>query len=52
MGEICKACGYEVKFDALNICPSCGAYAPLSPSRRIALIADEGSFIEMEKAMQ
>ncbi len=52
MGEICKACGHSVKLDALKICPACGAYLPLTPEERIALIADEGSFFEMEKAMQ
>jgi len=51
MAEICKACGHDVRLDALRICPSCGAYFPLSPPERIALIADEGSFVEMEKAM-
>ena len=52
MGEICKACGHSVKLDALKICPACGAYLPLTPEERIALIADEGSFTEMGKAMQ
>lgn len=52
MAELCTACGHDVKLDRLRICPSCGHYFPLKPEERIALIADEGSFIEMEEAMQ
>ncbi|MDX9915621.1 MAG: acetyl-CoA carboxylase carboxyltransferase subunit beta [Sphaerochaeta sp.] len=51
MAEICKACGHDVKLDRQKICPSCGHYFPLTPQERLALIADEHSFVEMEKAM-
>jgi acetyl-CoA carboxylase carboxyl transferase subunit beta len=52
MAEICRACGHDVRLDELRICPSCGFYFPLSPAQRLALIADENSFVEMEGEMR
>jgi len=51
MAELCTACGHEVRLDHFKICPSCGHYFPLNPGERIALIGDEGSFVEMEGTM-
>jgi acetyl-CoA carboxylase carboxyl transferase subunit beta len=48
---VCTGCGRMVVYDRLGICPGCGFYGPLTPQERIALIADEHSFIEMEAEM-
>ena len=52
----CKQCGTTTAYEELRknhmICPSCGAYYRMHAWERIADILDEGSFTELDKAMQ
>lgn len=51
----CKDCGqiiYQTALEnALQVCPSCGYHYPLTAWKRISLIADEGTFEEMDAEM-
>ena len=50
----CGTCGYSVPYVEANknwmCCPRCGAYYRMRPQSRIALLADKGSFEELECA--
>ena len=52
----CLSCGADVsdstKFRRLRVCPTCGFHYTISARRRIAAIADEGSFKETSKWIQ
>ena len=54
--ENCLSCGADVsestKFRRLRVCPTCGYHYTISARRRIAAIADEGSFKETSKWIQ
>src|SRR5690554_3546091 len=52
MVEHCPSCHGEVTLDSLQVCPLCGHYFPLTVDQRIALVADEGSFVEMASDLQ
>lgn len=52
----CKKCGSvfpDTEFECHHwICPECGAYLTVAPKDRIRMLADEGSFVEMDKNMK
>lgn len=52
----CKKCGGEFGYNEARennmICPGCGAYLRMSAKERIELIADGGSFKEMDKGLK
>jgi len=50
--KLCPQCQKEVVLDDQKICPYCNFYFPLTPLERLALFADEGSFVEMAEGMQ
>ncbi|MBN4064429.1 hypothetical protein JYU04_01685 [Dehalococcoides mccartyi] len=52
----CLSCGADIsestKYRRLRVCPTCGYHYTISARRRIAAIADEGSFKETSKWIQ
>ncbi len=52
----CLSCGADLskstKYRRLRVCPTCGYHYTISARRRIAAIADEGSFKETSKWIQ
>jgi len=52
----CLSCGANIsestKYRRLRVCPTCGYHYTISARRRIAAIADEGSFKETSKWIQ
>ncbi|MDR2515089.1 MAG: acetyl-CoA carboxylase, carboxyltransferase subunit beta [Christensenellaceae bacterium] len=48
----CPGCGKEITqgelFENLHVCPHCGRHFRLSARQRLAILADEGSFIELD----
>lgn len=52
----CKKCGAvlpQTEFECNHwICPECGEYLNVTPEDRIRMLADEGSFVEMDKNMK
>jgi acetyl-CoA carboxylase carboxyl transferase subunit beta len=54
--EECLSCGANIskssKYRRLRVCPTCGYHYTISARRRIAAIADEGSFKETSKWIQ
>jgi len=49
---LCPQCQKEVVADSHKLCPHCTFHFPLTPQERLALFADEGSFVEMAEGMQ
>lgn len=50
--EGCKKTIYQRDFDEnLDVCPGCGRHADIDAVRRIALLADDGTFSETEAAL-
>lgn len=47
----CKNIIYKKEVTEYKLCPSCGAHFRMSPSERIAIICDKGSFIELDSEM-
>ena len=52
MVEQCPSCHGEATLDSLKVCPLCGHYFPLTIAERFALVADEGSFVEMAEELR
>jgi acetyl-CoA carboxylase carboxyl transferase alpha subunit len=54
--KACLSCGADIsnstKYRRLRVCPTCGYHYTISARRRIAAIADEGSFKETSKWIQ
>ena len=54
--KACLSCGSDIsastKYRRLRVCPTCGYHYTISARRRIAAIADEGSFKETSKWIQ
>ncbi|NQW21763.1 MAG: acetyl-CoA carboxylase carboxyl transferase subunit beta [Chloroflexi bacterium] len=54
--KACLSCGADLsnstKYRRLRVCPTCGYHYTISARRRIAAIADEGSFKETSKWIQ
>ncbi|MCI0874196.1 MAG: acetyl-CoA carboxylase carboxyl transferase subunit beta [Chloroflexi bacterium] len=54
--QVCLACGADLsgstKYRRLRVCPTCGYHYAISARRRIAAIADEGSFKETSRWIQ
>ena len=54
--QTCLACGADLSestnYRRLRVCPVCGYHYAISARRRIAAIADEGSFKETSKWIQ
>lgn len=54
--KTCLSCGVNIskstKYRRLRVCPTCGYHYTISARRRIAAIADEGSFKETSKWIQ
>ena len=54
--KTCLSCGANIsestKYRRLRVCPTCGYHYTISARRRIAAIADEGSFKETSKWIQ
>ncbi|WP_291949651.1 acetyl-CoA carboxylase, carboxyltransferase subunit beta [Campylobacter sp.] len=49
----CHALMYYKEIEAsYNVCPKCNFHMRLSPLKRIDLLSDEGTFIEMDKDLQ
>jgi acetyl-CoA carboxylase carboxyl transferase subunit beta len=48
---VCPQCQKETVPTESKICPACGYLFPLTPSERIAQVADEDSFSEMAQGM-
>ncbi len=48
----CVQCKKDVVLDEHKICPYCNFHFPLTPKERLALFADEGTFVEMAEGMQ
>lgn len=52
----CKGCGaavYRSKVEeGLNICPRCGYHVPLAAQQRIELLADPGTFAEIDPGLE
>ena len=49
---ICPKCGKEVFEESLMICDNCGKYMRMGAVDRIASVADEGTFVETDGALQ
>lgn len=58
---VCPSCGKtcgvfadesEKESIRLGVCPSCGFHRRLEPRERIALLADEGSFVELDATLE
>src|SRR5664279_1840585 len=51
----CKGCSnviYRTKLEEnLQVCPQCNYHYPMTAQERIALLADEGSFMEMDPGL-
>ena len=47
----CKNIIYKKEVTEYKLCPSCGAHFRMSPSERIAIICDKGSFKELDSEM-
>lgn len=51
----CPGCGADLLGDALyashRVCGGCSRHFPMRPRERIALLADDGSFVEMNAAL-
>jgi acetyl-CoA carboxylase carboxyl transferase subunit beta len=52
MTVCCVQCKKDVVLDEYKICPYCNFYFPLTPLERLAIFADEGSFVEMAEGMR
>ena len=54
--KACLSCGSDIssstKYRRLRVCPTCGYHYTISARRRIAAIADDGSFKETSKWIQ
>lgn len=50
--KLCPQCQKETLLDSYQICPYCNYYFPLTPQERLALFADEGTFVEMAEGMR
>jgi len=54
--KACLSCGADLsastKYRRLRVCPTCGYHYTISARRRIAAVADEGSFKETSKWIQ
>lgn len=50
--KLCPQCQKDVVLDNHKICPYCNFYFPLTPQERLAIFADEGSFVEMAEGMR
>ena len=50
--KLCPQCQKETLVDSYQICPYCNYYFPLTPQERLALFADEGTFVEMAEGMR
>lgn len=54
--KTCKQCGKEFKYadvrDNYMICPECGFYMRMGARERIGIIADSGSFKELDKSLK
>ena len=54
--RVCKACGMEIPYDEYLkndcICPGCGVYLRMRAYERLSMIADEGSFTEIDKKLK
>lgn len=54
--KLCLSCGADLsastKYRRLRVCPTCGYHYTISARRRIAAVADEGSFKETSKWIQ
>ncbi|MBE7063172.1 MAG: acetyl-CoA carboxylase carboxyltransferase subunit beta [Ruminococcaceae bacterium] len=54
--KTCKKCGEETDVEILekklHICPACGAYLRMGAYERLAMIADAGSFAEMDGELE
>ena len=51
----CPSCGrtiYRMELGEYKICPHCGGYFRMKTWERISIVADEGSFEEMDRAMR
>ncbi len=52
----CKKCGQETDYAAiranLHICPGCGTYFRMGALERLAIVADEATFAEMDGTME
>lgn len=52
----CTACNNEFTYSALKknnfICPECGKYVRMNPKERIAMLADEGTFLKSDEDME
>ena len=48
----CKMIIYKKEITEYKLCPSCGAHFRLTPSERIAITCDEGTFQELDADMQ
>lgn len=48
----CKAIIYKKEVTEYKLCPNCDAHFRMSPSERIAITCDEGSFEEFDQNMQ
>lgn len=52
----CKECGRTLYADQLeehlNVCPHCGHHLLMNANKRIEMLTDEGSFVEMDKEMR
>ncbi len=48
----CKNIIYKKEVSEYKLCPSCGAHFRMSPSERIAVTCDEGTFVELDADMK
>ncbi len=48
----CKAIIYKKEVTEYKLCPNCDAHFRMSPSERIAITCDEGTFKELDAAMR
>lgn len=48
----CKMIIYKKEVTKYKLCPSCGAHFRMSPSERIDILCDEGSFEEFDSGMR
>lgn len=48
----CKAIIYKKEVTEYKLCPNCDAHFRMSPSERIAVTCDEGSFVELDAHLE
>lgn len=50
--NVCQEIIYKKELERnLNVCPKCSYHFPIQAQKRLAIVADEGSFVELDRAL-